>query len=46
MGYMVSGWNANKITELEQQETPTPEQIEALQLTEAELAELVEQDVE
>jgi hypothetical protein len=39
MGYM-SSWNANKVIDLEQQETPTEEQIEELQLTEAEQAEL------
>ena len=39
MGYMVS-WNANKVIDLEQQEAPTAEQIEALQLTEEEQAEL------
>ena len=31
MGYMAS-WNANKVIDLEQQEAPTAEQIEALQL--------------
>jgi Na+-transporting NADH:ubiquinone oxidoreductase subunit NqrA len=36
MGYMAS-WNANKVVDLEQQETPTAEQIGALQLTEEEL---------
>ncbi|WP_256730409.1 hypothetical protein [Pseudomonas sp. ANT_H12B] len=40
MGYMVSGWNANKVVELEEQETLAPEHIEALQLTEEEMAEL------
>ena len=41
MGYMSnSGWNANKVTELEEHETLTPEQIEALQLTDEEQAEL------
>jgi hypothetical protein len=39
MGYM-SAWNANKIIDLEQQEAPTAEQIEELQLTEDEQAEL------
>ncbi|EJM17658.1 hypothetical protein PMI22_03429 [Pseudomonas sp. GM21] len=39
MGYMAS-WNANKVIDLEQQEAPTAEQIEALQLTEEEQAEL------
>lgn len=39
MGYM-SSWNANKVIDLEQQEAPTAEQIEALQLTEEEQAEL------
>jgi hypothetical protein len=39
MGYM-SSWNANKVIDLEQQEAPTEEQIEELQLTEAEQAEL------
>jgi hypothetical protein len=39
MGYM-SSWNANKVIDLEQQEAPTAEQIEELQLTEAEQAEL------
>ena len=39
MGYMGS-WNANNVIDLEQQETPTAEQIEELQLTEAEQAEL------
>jgi hypothetical protein len=39
MGY-ISSWNANKVIELEQQEAPTAEQIEALQLTEEEQAEL------
>lgn len=39
MGYMGS-WNANNIVDLEQQEAPTVEQIEELQLTEAEQAEL------
>lgn len=41
MGYMSSsGWNANKVTELEEHETLTPEQVEALHLTEDEHAEL------
>ena len=39
MGYVVS-WNANKVIDLEQQDSPTEEQIEQLQLTEAEQAEL------
>jgi hypothetical protein len=39
MGYMGS-LNANPIDELEEQEAPSPEQIEALQLTEEEQAEL------
>ncbi|WP_256597498.1 hypothetical protein [Pseudomonas sp. 31-12] len=39
MGYLVS-WNANKVIDLEQQDTPTAEQIEQLQLTEDEQAEL------
>lgn len=39
MGYM-SSWNANKVVDLVQQEAPTAEQIEELQLTEAEQAEL------
>ncbi|WP_259698479.1 hypothetical protein [Pseudomonas brassicacearum] len=39
MGY-ISSWNANKVIDLEQQEAPTAEQIEALQLTEEEQAEL------
>ncbi|MBX8620664.1 hypothetical protein K4754_01380 [Pseudomonas glycinae] len=39
MGYMGS-WNANHIDELEEQEAPSAEQIEALQLTEEERAEL------
>jgi hypothetical protein len=39
MGY-ISNWNANQIIDLEQDEVPTPEQIEALQLTEEEQAEL------
>ncbi|CAH0322799.1 hypothetical protein AF70_00004940 [Pseudomonas sp. KD5] len=39
MGYLVS-WNANKVIDLEQQEAPTAEQIETLQLTKEELAEL------
>jgi hypothetical protein len=39
MGYMAS-WNANKVIDLEQQEAPTAEQIEALQLTEEEQTEL------
>ncbi|MDI3399132.1 hypothetical protein ACTJK3_26145 [Pseudomonas sp. 22105] len=39
MGYMGS-WNANQIDELEEQEAPSAEQIEALQLTEEERAEL------
>ncbi|WP_177482397.1 hypothetical protein [Pseudomonas sp. HMWF021] len=45
MGYMNGGWQANEVTDLEQLEAPTPEQIEALQLNEEELAELVVQDV-
>jgi hypothetical protein len=39
MGYLVS-WNANKVIDLEQQDGPTAEQIEELQLTETEQAEL------
>ncbi len=39
MGYMGS-LNANPIDELDEQETPSAEQIEALQLTEEEQAEL------
>ncbi|ANI61247.1 hypothetical protein ABH908_004202 [Pseudomonas frederiksbergensis] len=39
MGYM-GNWNANKVIDLEQQEAPTPEQVEELQLTEAEQSEL------
>jgi len=39
MGYM-SAWNANNVIDLEQQEAPTAEQIEELQLTEDEQAEL------
>ncbi|WP_275671706.1 hypothetical protein [Pseudomonas arsenicoxydans] len=39
MGY-ISSWNANKVIDLVQQEAPTAEQIEALQLTEEEQAEL------
>jgi len=39
MGYLVS-WNANKVIDLEQQDAPTAEQIEELQLTETEQAEL------
>lgn len=39
MGY-ISSWNANKVIDLEQQEAPTADQIEALQLTEEEQAEL------
>jgi hypothetical protein len=39
MGYVVS-WNANKVIDLEQQDSPTEEQVEQLQLTEAEQAEL------
>jgi len=46
MDFMSGGWNANEVNDLEQQEAPTPEQIEALQLTEEELAELVVQDIE
>lgn len=38
MGYFA--WNANKIIDLEQQDAPTPEQVEELQLTEEEQAEL------
>jgi len=39
MGYM-KAWNANNIVDLEPEETLTPEQIDELQLTEAEQAEL------
>lgn len=39
MGYYMAMY-ANKIDELEDQETLTPEQVEALQLTEEEVAEL------
>ncbi|WP_367374933.1 hypothetical protein [Pseudomonas lini] len=39
MGY-ISSWNANKIVELDEQETSHPDHIEALQLSEEELAEL------
>jgi hypothetical protein len=39
MGYMGS-WNANRIDELDKQESPGADQIEALQPTEEELAEL------
>lgn len=38
MGYLTM--NANKLTDLQQQEAPAPEQLEELQLTEAEQAEL------
>ncbi|CEL30104.1 hypothetical protein ACIOUF_11085 [Pseudomonas iridis] len=39
MGYM-SSWNANKIVELDEEQARDPEHIEALQLSEEELAEL------
>ena len=39
MGY-IGKLNANKVVELEQQDAPTEEQIEELQLTETEQAEL------
>lgn len=39
MGYMASA-NANPIVELDEEQTPTQEQIEALQLTEEERTEL------
>ena len=39
MGY-IGSWNANPIDELDEQQTPSPEQLEALQLTDEELAEL------
>ncbi|MCU0121127.1 hypothetical protein N8H74_22920 [Pseudomonas sp. B2M1-30] len=39
MGYMGS-WNGNHLDDLDEQEIPSSEQIEALQLSEEELAEL------
>ncbi|WP_256589828.1 hypothetical protein [Pseudomonas sp. Choline-02u-1] len=39
MGYM-SSWNANRIVELDDEQTSETDQIETLQLSEEELAEL------
>ncbi|WP_313002287.1 hypothetical protein [Pseudomonas sp.] len=39
MGYM-SSWNANRIIELDDEQTSETDQIETLQLSEEELAEL------